>query len=574
MGDPNMTMQPPMVYNDFHHADKMLQGLTRLREQGRFYDVVICVGKEEIPCHRVVLAAASSYFDSSISNDLGSSSMLRLELPWDIRLDIVRVLIDFAYTGQITITDNNARNLLFAASAFGFHSVRAACSEYLQQQLTTCNCISLHDLSEQYTCPELAQQAKAFILQHFASLCGADSSEFLQVSKDRLVEYISSDEVNVTKEEIVYEAVIMWVKQELSVREASLHDLLRHVRLPFLNPRYLVSRVATEPIISRSAECMKLVQEARQYQVFDYDRFDMPSPRFRPRPSSRIQEVLVVVGSDYHSALTNVDCYSPMDETWTSLASLPETLRGDFPLAVLGNDIYVVGDPAGSTDTWRYNSQSDKWVQVAGMPRSHGQCSSSVLHGQIYAVGGDDSGTPLADVDRYDPLTNFWEELQPMPKALNDFVTAACGGKLFVFGCSSNWSEAETPELQQYDPDLEEWKVLHCPSMPHWDDVPQAVTLNGRIYFIQTNSNKVDVYAPPMNKFSQLAPMNHLHHEGSIVVWQDRLHAIGGTDGSDTFTEEVEAYDVNTDAWNIVAKLSDPKRVPWCASIFLRLSGN
>jgi len=44
------------------HPNTVLQGLNSLRLNNAFCDVTLCCGGQEFPCHRIVLASFSSYF--------------------------------------------------------------------------------------------------------------------------------------------------------------------------------------------------------------------------------------------------------------------------------------------------------------------------------------------------------------------------------------------------------------------------------------------------------------------------------------------------------------------------------
>ena len=44
------------------HPKTVLEGLNRLRLSNELCDVVLCCGGQQFPCHRVVLASCSSYF--------------------------------------------------------------------------------------------------------------------------------------------------------------------------------------------------------------------------------------------------------------------------------------------------------------------------------------------------------------------------------------------------------------------------------------------------------------------------------------------------------------------------------
>lgn len=49
------------------HPNTVLQGLNSLRLNNAFCDVTLCCGGQEFPCHRIVLASFSSYFQVNLS---------------------------------------------------------------------------------------------------------------------------------------------------------------------------------------------------------------------------------------------------------------------------------------------------------------------------------------------------------------------------------------------------------------------------------------------------------------------------------------------------------------------------
>ena len=57
------------------------------------------------------------------------------------------------------------------------------------------------------------------------------SDEFLLLSKEQLIGIISSDEINVRNEEQVFNAVMQWVKYDLTNRRVFLSQVLGNVRL-------------------------------------------------------------------------------------------------------------------------------------------------------------------------------------------------------------------------------------------------------------------------------------------------------------------------------------------------------
>lgn len=71
----------------------------------------------------------------------------------------------------------------------------------------------------------------------------------------QVAEVIASDELDVKSEEVVFEAVMAWVKVDSVEREPHLPQLLACVRLPLLTPHYLSDKVASEDLIRKSMRC-------------------------------------------------------------------------------------------------------------------------------------------------------------------------------------------------------------------------------------------------------------------------------------------------------------------------------
>lgn len=81
----------------------------------------------------------------------------------------------------------------------------------------------------------------------------------------------------------------------LSVENAiviSLSQVLQHVRLPLMSPKFLVGTVGSDLLIKSDDSCRDLVDEAKNYLLLPQERPLMQGPRTRPRKPIRCGEVL------------------------------------------------------------------------------------------------------------------------------------------------------------------------------------------------------------------------------------------------------------------------------------------
>jgi N-acetylneuraminic acid mutarotase len=117
---------------------------------------------------------------------------------------------------------------------------------------------------------------------------------------------------------------------------------------------------------------------------------------------------------DNRPSLDSAECFDPATGRWSSIARMP-TAKYNAGVAVLDGLIYVAG---GSTDAGtvrcmhRYDPRSDRWDACRKMKRRRWEPGMAVLDGNIYVAGGNDGGEDK--VERYDPMTNKWEDVPAM----------------------------------------------------------------------------------------------------------------------------------------------------------------
>lgn len=65
------------LFVEARHPNTVLQGLNSLRLNNAFCDVTLCCGGQEFPCHRIVLASFSSYFQVKLLRAMEVTSPVR-----------------------------------------------------------------------------------------------------------------------------------------------------------------------------------------------------------------------------------------------------------------------------------------------------------------------------------------------------------------------------------------------------------------------------------------------------------------------------------------------------------------
>ena len=253
-----------MTIENDEHQHTLLETLKSMYDTGQLIDVTICVQDQEFPCHRNVLAATSPYFRAMFTTDLNESKQDKVSI-LEVDANSVRQVIEYAYTGHIEITKNNAQNLLAVASLFQIIPIHNACARFMETQLDISNCIGIHYFAQIHNCDELRNKAKEHIEKNFTEV--SQGEEFVSLTKDKVSEILSSNELNVEKEEVVFEALLKWVQYDQESRSDYIGDLLPLVRFGLLNSKFVQETVAANNTIIQCEKCKKLLDDIKDFEA-------------------------------------------------------------------------------------------------------------------------------------------------------------------------------------------------------------------------------------------------------------------------------------------------------------------
>ncbi|PAP76670.1 hypothetical protein BSZ37_09565 [Rubrivirga marina] len=175
-----------------------------------------------------------------------------------------------------------------------------------------------------------------------------------------------------------------------------------------------------------------------------------------PLPARRASGTLAAVGRTLHHIggllpdrqtdvgdhyVLNLD--RPQDG-WRTAAPLPVP-RNHLSSAVYGGRIYAIGGQQGHDEGRRFRSElhaydpaTDTWARRADLPirRSHFEPGTFVWDGRIVIVGGvgrgADNNRAMDQITAYDPQSDTWTELDPLPVRLLGPVAQVIDGQLIV----------------------------------------------------------------------------------------------------------------------------------------------
>jgi N-acetylneuraminic acid mutarotase len=205
------------------------------------------------------------------------------------------------------------------------------------------------------------------------------------------------------------------------------------------------------------------------------------------------------------------------------------------------------------------------YVDKATMPEPRLDFSVAALDGQIYLIGGRDALAPIiprpqvANVDRYDPITDTWTTVAPLPLAVAEPMVAAVDGKLYAMGGEPDNLMAGD-FVHEYDPATNTWTTRNIMPVGCWS---AAVAVQDDRIFIAGGSgagmtfDALVIYRPADNSWAGGAPMTDARTGTGGTAIGGRVLVYGGygflhtSDGG--YLRSMESYDPVMDMWSAIA---------------------
>ena len=536
---------------DKNFQNDLLQNLNKLRKSNILCDTTIRADGDDFVAHRCVLTAASPYFQALFTSDFKESESNFVELK-NVQSSILREVLQFIYTGEAKTDSSTAQDLIKTADFLMLPSLKSKASKFLEGTISITNCLALESFASQLNCLALKRAAVTYKMENFLSV--VKSEDFKSLDFERMKQLISSDEIVVTKEEDVYEAVILWVKYDVSSRECLLPELLKCVRAFSMSKYSLREILDEEELVTENPTCTNILLQGLDTFLFP-DQVRVLRQRPRRCLKSKVLAVVVHGGSGKNGSSSSNRALAFILDTgkWFELPRMPYG-RTQHAAAVCGGRLYVVGGDRSSL--WVFDPELRQWFQRDG---NLGYCHliSFTNHREIlYKMGGKDSKQGIiGSASKYNYKTNQWKGLSPMKTPRSEHCAVALEEFIYVIAGSDGNSCLKCVEC--YNPAIDQW--VSAPDMLNARRLAAATAITGRKIlvvggFSDMNSDTIEtsceIFDRSLNQWSLVSRPTIPRAACGIVSVGNCVYLFGGDDGSkQNKLNSVESYDVQEDKW-------------------------
>ncbi|XP_018607005.2 kelch-like protein 40b [Scleropages formosus] len=518
--------EEPRVYQQTLLQD----GLYDLWENDKLVDCVLKIKDRQFPCHRLVLAACSSFFRAIFLSDLEESKKKEIVLN-DVEPDVMEMILKYIYTSNISVTEQNVKDIFMVANMFQIPSIFTVCVSFLQKRLSLSNCLAIFRLGLMLDCPRLAISARDFVCDHFQLI--VQDQDFLELGPSELAAIISSDSLNVENEELVFESLLKWVDHSKEARLKELSDLLDCVRFRLIPISYFRDKVEKNEMIKSNAEIVKKLQLVK-------DAYNGKIPEVKKSAMKKTgKEKEAQEDDEQENLLTGI-----LNDSMRFGMFLRDLL---FMISCTGAVAY---DPA----------ENDCYIASLStqIPKNH--CSLVTKENQIFVAGGlfyneQSQEEPLSSYFlQFDPIGLDWLGMPPIPSARCLFTLGEAENSIFVIGGKElNEGECVLNSVMVYDRQSFKWG--ESDPLPYSVYGHGTVSHDGMLYVIGGKSDdkkclrKVWAYKAKTCEWKELSPLKRARCLFGVVLYNNRIYVAAGV--TDTgLTNSIEVYDISSNMWS------------------------
>ncbi len=264
--------------------------------------------------------------------------------------------------------------------------------------------------------------------------------------------------------------------------------------------------------------------------------------------------------------------------SWQTRTSMP-TAKSNFAFAAIGGKLYTFGggtpqaSPAWIDEVTEYDPARDSWVNKAPMPSGRIDMGFAVLDGKIYIIGGrtSEGHNGVDTVDVYDPSTDTWIEKAPMLTARWGLGCAVLDGRIYAIGGTqargTTDDMAVIGAVEAYDPGSDAWTKMKPMPDPRFGitcaPMGNRILVFGGAYNRLKKSNSVEEYDPSSDTWRELGPMPIQRSRSRSFVFEGKVYIVGG----DLSYKDISTYNPASDLWKSVGQMSIDRDLFGCALI-------
>jgi len=501
---------------------ELLSRLNQMRGDPKLCDYEIRVNGITLNVHKFILIAVSDFFKCMLTGEMRESKENFVELKGFSTSIGIEAMINFAYTGFLSITFENVIYLLDAASHLQIRDAIRVCSNYLIANISQTNCVNILKIADMFALSEVNTSSNEYLGKHFVQIYQENIDQFMQLSHEQLINQLKSECIDMCSELDLFLMIVKWLNGEKSRLNYAPH-IVKHIRFMTMSAYEIADFVEPVDFMRENAECYQMLIDAYRYHSLSKRQPLVCSDQSK----LRIKKTLVAVGE------ANIFVLNETKQQWEVMCSAPLEDNYPYPFAAItiNNYLYVLGMRKSASEEYRtcyrFSPRTLEWTQLASLLHDRSRFCASVVGGYIYAFGGFEgfkksNRVYLNSIERYSIENDKWEEFSHEGPQVSSMAACTFDGLIYFGGGKNiNWTKVSD---------------FYC----------------------------INVANKTLEKKTNMLTARTTHQ---ITVNNEQIIMIGGFDDAGNGILSIESYNVKLDQWSLLTNIPGTLSKTWPQSL-------
>ena len=218
------------------HQKGLMQQLRDFWKEGHLCDVVLkSIDGTQHPVHRNVLSAASAALKALLCAPFREAEQIRQGKPVEMAASggVVGAFVDYIYGGEPDVATVDAVEMLRLAGAYGLPCLAQAVEADLKASLDSQLALQLLQETVIWGMPDLRSACEEQVAKDLQQCILTE--EFLKLTVRQLQRILQREDLNVSREEVIVEAILRWAKYSKDRQKEMTTCMLSNIDFPSLS---------------------------------------------------------------------------------------------------------------------------------------------------------------------------------------------------------------------------------------------------------------------------------------------------------------------------------------------------
>lgn len=250
-----MELQKKVDGTDWRDDKSLVKCMIHMLTEEVMCDVTFRVGRDKTPikAHKYMLASRSPVFYTMFEGSLPETGEINVP---DIDENIFQIILRYIYSDELTLSNENVKDTLYAADKYMLWKVKMSCSDYLKVTACSCDASVALQAACQFGLKELQETSLAYIESNTEQCLSSEHT--MQLPKECMEIILRSDTLSCSETDIL-KCVLKWAKVRCTeakqeIKEGNLRNIIGNllplVRFPLVDKEYFATVISDADLLT------------------------------------------------------------------------------------------------------------------------------------------------------------------------------------------------------------------------------------------------------------------------------------------------------------------------------------